>query len=261
MAINHLAMCDRQQSILTAAETPRSYTPYGGLSTALGARLAYCGELRDGLTGNYHLGNGHRTYSPALMRFHSPDSLSPFGAGGINTYAYCSNDPINYRDPEGRSKSTVTRLLQAFGMGKTAVQLKHIEAAAHMWEASGTKNAADLGDWSTLAGAVVLGALNTVLSAHAMAGGSPMGNSEGLISPYDRYRGYYKPYKMSSLDELQQNLKYNLLQLSLGALSTAADAYASVRLLRFTDEWKPDKVHPSAFEELRVLRTGDDSPV
>ena len=40
-----------------------------------------------------------RYYSPALGRFVSRD---PIGYdGGINLYAYCGGDPVNYRDPEG----------------------------------------------------------------------------------------------------------------------------------------------------------------
>ncbi|MEN5279281.1 RHS repeat-associated core domain-containing protein, partial [Brucella sp. TWI432] len=36
-----------------------------------------------------------------LMRFNAPDSLSPFGQGGVNPYAYCQGDPINFADPSG----------------------------------------------------------------------------------------------------------------------------------------------------------------
>lgn len=47
------------------------------------------------------LGNGYRVYNPVLMRFHSPDSMSPFGKGGINPYAYCLCNPVNLTDPSG----------------------------------------------------------------------------------------------------------------------------------------------------------------
>ncbi|MFV3289817.1 RHS repeat-associated core domain-containing protein [Pseudomonas sp. NY11955] len=56
----------------------------------------------------YLLGNGYRGYSPVLMRFLSPDSLSPFAEGGLSCYAYCASDPINFSDPSGhmmRSRS------------------------------------------------------------------------------------------------------------------------------------------------------------
>ncbi|AUH51297.1 hypothetical protein CXB49_10965 [Chromobacterium sp. ATCC 53434] len=63
--------------------------------------LGWNGERLDPVSGATHLGNGYRAYSPALMRFHSPDSLSPFGAGGVNPYAYCAGDPVNRADPSG----------------------------------------------------------------------------------------------------------------------------------------------------------------
>ncbi|WP_256365326.1 RHS repeat-associated core domain-containing protein [Pseudomonas sp. PDM25] len=63
--------------------------------------LGFNGERIDPVLGGYHLGNGYRLYNPALRRFTSPDNMSPFGAGGINPYAYCEGDPINNTDPTG----------------------------------------------------------------------------------------------------------------------------------------------------------------
>ncbi|WP_268744425.1 RHS repeat-associated core domain-containing protein [Pseudomonas syringae USA007] len=47
------------------------------------------------------LGNGYRAYNPVLMRFHSPDSWSPFGEGGVNAYTYGEGDSVNGVDPTG----------------------------------------------------------------------------------------------------------------------------------------------------------------
>lgn len=65
----------------------RVYTVYGhhrpgGL---LGMR-GFNGECPDLTTGHYLLGNGYRAFNPVLMRFNSPDSLSPFDEGGLNGY-------------------------------------------------------------------------------------------------------------------------------------------------------------------------------
>ncbi|MBV4503763.1 RHS repeat-associated core domain-containing protein [Pseudomonas sp. BW13M1] len=83
------------------------YGPYGfespGDHTAL---LGYAGYLRDWEPGCYLLGNGHRLYDTRLMRFASPDALSPFGVGGRNAYAYCEGDPINHVDPVGRGRTS-----------------------------------------------------------------------------------------------------------------------------------------------------------
>lgn len=79
-----------------------SYLPYGYLYANAYALLScFNGELLSMPLQAYGLGNGHRFYAPALMRFLSPDPLSPFEKGGTNTYAYCSNDPVNYLDPTG----------------------------------------------------------------------------------------------------------------------------------------------------------------
>jgi len=100
---NLLLMTDWQQSVLGGpAHISRAYSPYGAVTSPLVTGLAFCGQNRDPLTGNYPLGNGHRVYSPTLMRFQSPDALSPFERGGINAYGYCAGDPVNRIDPSGR---------------------------------------------------------------------------------------------------------------------------------------------------------------
>lgn len=72
-------------------------TPHAGAR----ARLGYNGQLHEPRSCSQILGNGYREYNPVLRRFHSPDSLSPFGEGGINAYAYCEGDPVNHADPSG----------------------------------------------------------------------------------------------------------------------------------------------------------------
>lgn len=81
----------------------QNYSPYGFLHIAPSASLvAYSGQRLDTLLNAYALGNGHRFYSPVLMRFFQPDGHSPFGKGGPNAYSYGQNDPINKHDPTGQ---------------------------------------------------------------------------------------------------------------------------------------------------------------
>ncbi|EJM60157.1 RHS repeat domain-containing protein [Pseudomonas sp. GM48] len=106
-AVTRLLGTDQQQSVLTevmgAQRQDVAYSPYGHRPAEGGlfSLLGFSGQQLDPLTGLYLLGNGYRAYSPTLMRFLSPDSMSPFGAGGLNPYAYCGGDPINRVDPTG----------------------------------------------------------------------------------------------------------------------------------------------------------------
>ena len=102
-----LLATDLQRSVLQGVGqqpgTPIGYSPYGhrraesGLTSVLG----FNGERRDAVTGHYLLGNGNRAFNPVLMRFNSPDTLSPFGKGGVNAYNYCLGDPVNRLDKTG----------------------------------------------------------------------------------------------------------------------------------------------------------------
>ena len=79
------------------------YSAYGQRSAEeeVTTLLAFNGEVREAICGWYLLGRGYRVYNPALLRFHSPDSFSPFGTGGPNPYVYCQGNPIAFRDPNG----------------------------------------------------------------------------------------------------------------------------------------------------------------
>ncbi|PQQ26017.1 hypothetical protein C6H64_18740 [Photorhabdus luminescens] len=77
-----------------------SYTPYG-FRSLISSLPGLNGAQIDPVTGWYFLGNGYRVFNPVLMRFHSPDSWSPFGRGGVNPYTYCQGDPINRIDLNG----------------------------------------------------------------------------------------------------------------------------------------------------------------
>ncbi len=81
-----------------------AYSPYGYCCPKISSLivLGFNGDQRALLTGWYGLGQGHRWYHPALMRFNEPDHMSPFGAGGVNAYCYCVGDPINMHDPGGQ---------------------------------------------------------------------------------------------------------------------------------------------------------------
>ncbi|POP73072.1 RHS repeat-associated core domain-containing protein [Pseudomonas syringae] len=108
-----LLATDQQRSVLRLVDKsgiePVAYSAYGHhpAESGLTSLLGFNGERRDPVTGHYLLGNGYRAYNPVLMRFNSPDSLSPFDEGGLNAYGYCGGDPIGYVDETGHGKFRV----------------------------------------------------------------------------------------------------------------------------------------------------------
>lgn len=91
----------------------RAYCPYGHHQNQASPAfmLGFNGERYDPFTRMYTLGLGYRNYSTAIMRFQAPDELSPFGKGGLNAYAYCAGDPVNFVDITGRAR-TVAQMLR-----------------------------------------------------------------------------------------------------------------------------------------------------
>ncbi len=80
-----------------------SYAAYGDTTLSRQSVLGYNGELQQAITGWYLLGRGYRAFHAILMRFLSPDLLSWFDGGALNPYAYCSGNPIIFRDPTGHA--------------------------------------------------------------------------------------------------------------------------------------------------------------
>jgi RHS repeat-associated protein len=94
------------------ARRSATYSAYGARHSddPLASLLAFNGEVLEQDCGWYLLGRGYRAYNPGLMRFHSPDSLSPFGSGGLNPYTYCLGNPIALRDPTGHESTSWGRM-------------------------------------------------------------------------------------------------------------------------------------------------------
>jgi RHS repeat-associated protein len=99
------------------------YSVYGhhGEEWSPSSSLGYNGELREVQSGCYLLGNGFRAFNTSLMRFHSPDSLSPFGDGWLNAYTYCRGDPVNQSDPTGHV-SIGKAILNFLGLRKRSAE-------------------------------------------------------------------------------------------------------------------------------------------
>ncbi|MDF7795781.1 RHS repeat-associated core domain-containing protein [Pseudomonas syringae] len=108
-----LLATDQQQSVTAAQGLEFVYTPYGHRHPSGSASLpGFTGQRVDPVTGHYLLGNGYRAFNPVLMRFNSPDSLSPFGEGGVNAYGYCGGDPVNRVDLTGHMVNPLKLVLK-----------------------------------------------------------------------------------------------------------------------------------------------------
>ena len=114
---SNLLATDLQRSVLHAVNPDKTrpivYNAYGHRPAESGVAsvLGFNGERADPVTGHYLLGNGYRAFNPVLMRFNSPDSWSPFGRGGINSYGYAGGDPVNRVDPSGHFWRGLKKLL------------------------------------------------------------------------------------------------------------------------------------------------------
>jgi RHS repeat-associated protein len=132
--------------------------------------------LREANIGWYLLGNGYRAYNPRLMRFHSPDSWSPFGRGGLNPYMYCVGDPVNRSDPTGHVSpfNRMTGFFKTLGPGKSRpVDLNKLDLSGAR-EIIGKAHNERINYVAPPAGSSGIGAiLYNLGTSNRMAGGSP----------------------------------------------------------------------------------------
>ena len=95
--VDHLgstrALTDASGNVVERA----SYDSFGNGTGSARTRYGYTGRERDELTGLYYY--RARWYDPQIGRFISEDPIG-FG-GGINFYAYVSNNPVSFSDPFG----------------------------------------------------------------------------------------------------------------------------------------------------------------
>ncbi|WP_095058198.1 RHS repeat-associated core domain-containing protein [Pseudomonas sp. Irchel s3f7] len=174
---SQLLATDQQRSVLRAGPESQTFAPYGHrrVEGGPGSLLGFTGEVIDPITGDYLLGNGLRAFNPVLMRFNSPDSLSPFGRGGLNPYAYCLGDPVNFSDPTGRF-ADIFRLLTSFiGFSNTRLGMSRTIPAFNL-----AKDALRLGAAKKLPFRQAFAAGSTVSASRLLLAASLVGVAGGV---------------------------------------------------------------------------------
>lgn len=142
-------------------------TPYG-FRSLISTCPGMAGAQIDPVTGWYFLGNGYRVFNPGLMRFHSPDSWSPFGKGGINPYIYSLSDPVNRVDLNGHL-STGSIIGITLAAASLLLAIVSFGAAIPAVAASSTFLASIAVGSKVAAISVALGAVSDVLAITSIA--------------------------------------------------------------------------------------------
>ena len=125
-----VAASDEAGSLLWRKE----YAPYGLQldATAENEKLAYTGKEHDDVTGLTYF--GARYYDPHLARFMSIDPIGFVASNPIsfNRYAYASNNPYTYVDPDGRWSAKAHDVLLANALAKriSAADVSAIQTAS-----------------------------------------------------------------------------------------------------------------------------------
>ena len=117
-------------------------TTTGPMASTLGIinPLRYRGYVYDTETGLYYLQS--RYYDPEMGRFINADAFASTGQGllGNNMFAYCNNNAVNFKDPDGKEPITATISL-AVVIGALVITVVLAVAAYYtvqvLWEVAG----------------------------------------------------------------------------------------------------------------------------
>ena len=138
-------------------------TVSGDTSLAYRCKIRYRGYYFDTETGFYWVQT--RYYNPQWCRWISPDSLSyldPETAHGLNLYAYCINDPVNFTDPSGHFVliSYLIGLGIGAAIGASLGAVSYTIGQAVDYAITGEFN----GSWGGFVGSILGGAIGGALS-------------------------------------------------------------------------------------------------
>ena len=157
-----------------------TYDAYGNCTVSGDASLAsYCkiryrGYYFDTETGLYWVQT--RYYNPEWCRWISPDTLDyldPETAHGLNLYAYCGNDPVNFADPSGQSAIGTLVAFFFFGLFTGAVSGVMKQVSQHGFDVKGWR-------WQEIVGDMFISA--SLAFAFAAGGLVGIGAVSGLAS-------------------------------------------------------------------------------
>ncbi|MGI9302296.1 MAG: RHS repeat-associated core domain-containing protein [Gammaproteobacteria bacterium] len=159
-----------RQVVWQADQTPFGQTTV--TTNTLGNNLRFPGQYFDSETGLHY--NYFRDYNPATGRYIQSD---PIGlAGGLNTYAYASANPLAYYDPYGLFEWSLPQVVVDFSAGLGDVLLLGQGQRLRNW--TGVDGGVDrctgaynYGTWAGIAGSFATGAVGGIRAAGARGAG------------------------------------------------------------------------------------------
>jgi RHS repeat-associated protein len=179
------------------------YAPYGEvLNRPLREGPGYTGHAEDPGTGLVYM--QQRYYDPVAGRFLSSDPVPASAGAGFNRYAYASNNPYGYYDPDGRASEKTKKQVEDINkpctgshIGGQACATLNLSTTQVGSERVSEQNAAAQRHYSLHGGAKLSPYLtqkaDEISDSYNSATGQNLTVTDGLRAPADQARAmYYK---------------------------------------------------------------------